>query len=279
MAHDLNAEAIESWDVNATFWDKRMGTTGNKWYNKLEIPVLEKLARVDPGTHALDLATGNGLVARWLAAQGAQVIATDVSPKMIEIAEGYQTNTERGSPRITYKLLDLSSADGVAWKDILIAAEKVGGFEIVTMNMAAMDISTLQPLATMLPKLLRPGGRFVANTLHPVFHTTSGSREIELRINEENGMTEPVYTFSLTHYMNKPPARGVAIEGQPKLQIYYHRPLHELFRPFFQAGLLLDALEEPTFSAPDEQQKMRLDADENFREMPPIMGFRMRRLN
>jgi hypothetical protein len=60
--------------------------------------------------------------------------------------------------------------------------------------------------------------RFVVNTLHPVFHTTGGSRKIELKVNEDNGATEPVYNFSLTHYMNKPPARGVAIEGQPKLQ-------------------------------------------------------------
>ncbi|KAF7590936.1 hypothetical protein BBP40_002242 [Aspergillus hancockii] len=278
MADDLNTEAIESWDANAAFWDKRMGTQGNKWYNTLEIPVLEKLARVRTGTHALDLATGNGLVARWLAAQGAQVYATDVSPNMIEIAASYDSTIERSARPITYQLLDLTNPDPAAWKDVLAAAEKSGGFELVTMNMAAMDISTLEPLATMLPKLLGPEGRFVANTLHPIFHTSGGSRKIELKVNEENGLTEPAYTFSLSQYMNKPPARGVAIEGQPKLQVYYHRPLHELLRPFFSAGLVLDALEEPTFAEPNEQQKARLEADENFREMPPIMGFRMRRL-
>jgi cyclopropane fatty-acyl-phospholipid synthase-like methyltransferase len=125
MADDLSAEAIESWNVNAAFWDKRMGTKGNKWYNKLEIPVLERLARVSPGTNALDLATGNGLVARWLAAQGAQVLATDVSPKMIEIATGYQLGTESSAPPVTYQLLDLTNPDPVAWRDTLIAAEKV----------------------------------------------------------------------------------------------------------------------------------------------------------
>ncbi|THC94167.1 hypothetical protein EYZ11_006375 [Aspergillus tanneri] len=125
MATDLNAEAIESWDANATFWDARMGTTGNKWYQKLEVPVLEKLARVSPGTYALDLATGNGLVARWLAKQGAHVLATDVSPKMIEIAAGYQSSTGDSYPEITYKLLDLTNPDPVAWKDVLSAAEKV----------------------------------------------------------------------------------------------------------------------------------------------------------
>ncbi|THC94147.1 hypothetical protein EYZ11_006355 [Aspergillus tanneri] len=130
----------------------------------------------------------------------------------------------------------------------------------------------------MLSTLLRPGGRFVVNTLHPIFHTSAGSRKIELQINKDNGYTEPVYSFSLTHYMSKPPAFGVAIEGQPQLQVYWHRPLHELFRPFFQVGLVLDALEEPTFPAAEPGRKLTVDADENFREMPPVMGFRMRRL-
>lgn len=62
-----------------------LGTQSNKWYNKLEISVLEKLVRVNTAAHALDLTTGNGLVARWLAAQGTGVLVTDVSLKKIDI--------------------------------------------------------------------------------------------------------------------------------------------------------------------------------------------------
>lgn len=37
-------------------------------------------------------------------------------------------------------------------------ASQVGGFDIVIMNMAMMDVSTIEPLAAALPKLLKKDG-------------------------------------------------------------------------------------------------------------------------
>jgi hypothetical protein len=42
---------------------------------------------------------------------------------------------------------------------------------------------------------------------------------------------------------------GVAIDGQPVNHLYFDRPLSLLLGPFFDAGLALDALEEPAFPA------------------------------
>jgi hypothetical protein len=38
---------------------------------------------------------------------------------------------------------------------------KDGGFDIVVINMAIMDIATLEPLAAALPKLLKKDGVYV----------------------------------------------------------------------------------------------------------------------
>ena len=42
-----------------------------------------------------------------------------------------------------------------------------------------------------------------------------------------------------------PPGKGTGMPGEPEPHWYFHRPLHELFGAFFQAGFVLDGLEEP----------------------------------
>lgn len=57
------------------------------------------------------------------------------------------------------------------------------------------------------------------------------------------------------------------------MQLYFHRSMTELFRPFFEAGLKLDGLEEPAFtSGPD---KTKIQSYYNFPQIPPILIFRM----
>jgi 2-polyprenyl-3-methyl-5-hydroxy-6-metoxy-1,4-benzoquinol methylase len=48
--------------------------------------VLKRLISPQPGNHILDLATGNSLITRWLAQEGALVFATNGSRAMIEQA-------------------------------------------------------------------------------------------------------------------------------------------------------------------------------------------------
>ena len=66
------------------YWDEGMGDEGNEYFRFLELPILEKLIGRLEGYHAIDLATGNGLVARWLAQKAASVMATDGAATMID---------------------------------------------------------------------------------------------------------------------------------------------------------------------------------------------------
>ena len=53
--------------------------------------------------------------------------------------------------------------------------------------------------------------------------------------------------MKITHYINPGSYEGIAIRNQPVSQIYFHRPLSVIFKPFFKEGLMLDGLEEPVF--------------------------------
>lgn len=105
----LREQPISAWEVNATSWDEGVGKEGNKYWKRLQMPCLEKflgghLER--PGSRALDLATGNGLCARWMASHGASVIATDGARNMIEKAEGRCSEGDA----ITFQKLDVTNS-------------------------------------------------------------------------------------------------------------------------------------------------------------------------
>ena len=116
MSTPVEDNALANWDVNASFWDQGMGATGNDYYTDLELPALKRMAAIQGGERALDLATGNGLVARWLAGQGVgSVIATDGSKKMVECARGRGADASavdgnRGAV-VSYQVLDVTDRE------------------------------------------------------------------------------------------------------------------------------------------------------------------------
>ena len=111
-------DALAAWDANASFWDAAMGSTGNDYYRVLELPALKRMVQVKKGERALDLATGNGLVAHWLAQAGANVIATDGSREMLDLAlmRGKKLNA-KGDMSVQYRFLDVTDAQ--MWEDFI----------------------------------------------------------------------------------------------------------------------------------------------------------------
>ncbi len=152
----LSALSIASWDANASYWDTTITAHGNKYWRRLQEPSLTRLltaALAQPGCRALDLATGNGLCARWMARQGAQdVLATDASGEMLALARGHGEGSDAG---IRFRQVDVTNRE-----DLRKLREEEGRFGVVLMNMAAMDVAELGALAEALGRgeLLAEGG-------------------------------------------------------------------------------------------------------------------------
>lgn len=111
-APELSATAVSLWEDNANYWDETMGPGGNKYWKVLQVPVLERLlggvirACGSKGCRALELATGNGLGARWLADNGAtSVVATDASENMLQLSQKHIAQGQN----ITLRRLDVTS--------------------------------------------------------------------------------------------------------------------------------------------------------------------------
>ncbi len=138
-----NQETRQAWNNNAVFWDEHM-REGNDFVNLLEWPPIERLLAVQPDQRILDVACGNGLTSRRLAALGAQVTAFDFSEKMIKIARA-KPNPQS---RISYHVID-----GTDKKELL----KLGrdAFDAALCNMGLFDMANIVPLFRSLASLLK----------------------------------------------------------------------------------------------------------------------------
>lgn len=259
----FNQETREAWDCNAAFWDQRM-EEGNDFVEVLIWPSTERLLALQEGERILDIACGNGLYARKLAAMGAQVVAFDFSEEMISHAVA---RTKDDLDRIQYHVLDATDESA-----LLNLGE--GKYDAALCNMALFDIADIRPIMRSLPQLLRPGGRFVFSVLHPCFNSPHMQMVAELE--DREGQVVTVYSVKIFGYLSPTVRHAVAIRGQSKPQLLFHRPLQDLLHEGFQAGFVLDGFEERAFPPDYPASENPLSWGANFHEIPPVLVTRMR---
>jgi 2-polyprenyl-3-methyl-5-hydroxy-6-metoxy-1,4-benzoquinol methylase len=247
------------WEQNAAWWDEKVGE-GNLFQKRLIGPATERLLEPQPGQFILDLACGNGLFSRRLAALGVRVLACDFSTTFLDCA---RARTSQHADQIEYRLVDLTD------RQQLLGLGQ-GRFHAAVCSMALMDLSTLTPLLESLRVLLRPGGRFVFSVLHPCFNTTGCALVAELQ--DRDSQLETTHAVKVSRYLSLTPERGIGILGQPAPHYYFHRPLHSLFGACFRAGFLLSGLEEPAFEAGRAAAPLSW---ESFSDIPPVLVARM----
>lgn len=258
----LNEETRAAWDANAEMWDGRMGNEGNAFVNVLQWPAIQPMLDIRPSQRILDIACGNGLYARRLAALGAQVTAFDFSEELIKLARA------RGGANITYHILDATDEPA-----LLTLGER--SFDSALCNMALFDIADIRPLFCALTKLLKPGGVFVFSLAHPAFNNASSVHMVE-EVDDE-GEIRTTYSVKISRYMTAYHARGLALFNQPKPQLYFERPLQYYFKLGFENGFVLDAFEERAFP-PEQFSPTPLSWGGQFSEIPPVLVARMRLL-
>jgi 2-polyprenyl-3-methyl-5-hydroxy-6-metoxy-1,4-benzoquinol methylase len=264
--HRSNEETRQAWNANAAFWDERMGE-GNDFLNVLVWPAVLDLLQPRPGQKILDVATGNGLTARRLAALGAQVVAFDFSSELIKLAQA-RTATELD---ISYHVLDASDENALI--STLGSFGTSGTFDAALCNMALFDMADIGPLLHTLPRLLRPDGRFVFSITHPAFNNSSS-----VHLGEEmdvEGKITTTFSVKISRYMTPSWSYGVAMRGQPRPQIYFDRPLQYYLDLAFQNGFILDGFRERAFP-PGSPQSHPLAWGGNFSEIPPVLVARLR---
>jgi SAM-dependent methyltransferase len=262
-------ETHAAWERNAAYWDERMGE-GNDFVDLLIWPATQRLLAPKAGERVLDVACGNGLYARRLAALGVEVVAFDFSTTLIERARAKDAGAGTSQPPIRYEVLD--ATDEIA---LLTVGERT--FDAAICQMALFDIADIRPLLRALSRLLKPGGRFIFSVMHPCFNNPAAMHVAEQE--DRDGEIVTTYAVKVSGYLSPLVRRGAALRGQPQPQIYFHRPLEMLLGICFEAGFVLDRLEEPGFSPETSSGREGLSWGGNFAEIPPVLAARLRLLS
>jgi 2-polyprenyl-3-methyl-5-hydroxy-6-metoxy-1,4-benzoquinol methylase len=262
---DSNQFSREAWDANAEHWDARMGDDGNDFFNILCWPSLASFLDPQPDSQILDIACGNGLTSRRLAALGVEVTAFDFSANLIERAKIRSTQY---AAHIHYRVLDATDES-----QLLSLGE--GKFESALSNMALFDMPQIEPLFRALRKLLKPNGVFVFSLMHPAFNNPSAALMAE---EWDDGELHTRYAVKTSRYMTNFESKGLALRNQPKPQLYFHRPIRYYFNVAFQNGFILDGFDERSFP-PEHAQVSVLGWGGKFSEIPPVIIARLRLTN
>ena len=260
---EYNDRTSGVWDRIAEWWDDRIGD-GNDFQDILIEPTTERMLDLQAGDEVLEIACGAGRFARRLAAAGAKVVAFDHSESFIQRA---RERTTEHAERIDYRVMDAADSEA-----LLSLGE--ARFAAAVSSMALMDMASIDPLISTLPRLLKSSGRFVFSVTHPVFN--SGTARKTAEENYRDGKLVTDYGVIVTDYATPFAHEGIGIPGQPEPQFYFHRPISALFNTCFKHGWALDWMEEPTLTEPTGGVSMPLAWGSNFSSIPPVMIARMR---
>ena len=259
----MKDDVVRIWNNNAAFWDERMGQEGNDTQRLLVSPAQERLLQLSPGELVLDIACGNGLFSRRMADMGCQVVACDVAPKMIDLAKA---RSSAYAGRVEYLVCD-------ATDERALVALGEGRFDAAVCNMAMMDMPEIKPLLSALARLVKPNGRVAFSVVHPCFNL-NGAIRVSETFAEGNKVVTRNFLKLPASYIAPMATKGVAISGQPEPQYYFDRPLSLLLGTCFEAGFVVDGLEEPVFLPEDIGPQDRHRAV--WTQIPQVLAVRLR---
>lgn len=246
------------WEDVAEWYDELVGERGSEYHQHVVIPRTVRLLAPRPEEHVLDVACGQGVLSRAVAATGARVTGVDVAPALIEAARRRQA--EPGGGAIDYRV-----ADARALGETLPAA----AFDAALLVLAIQNIAPLSPVWEGLGRVLRPGGRLVIVMMHPCFRIPKQSH---WGWDERAG----AQYRRIDRYLSSSKAEIQIHPGADPSQTTasYHRPLQAYINTLGSAGLPIDHVEEWTShkTSPAGPRKAALDASR--REIPMFLALR-----
>ncbi len=218
------------WEEIADYFDGRQGDEGDLWHRGLINPALLHVLGDLRGLRVLDVACGNGALARQLARKGAKVTGVDLAPTLVERARRREQATPQG---VRYQVSDAGN----------LGVFQAGSFDIVVCNMGVLDMTDDTALLAFkeAARVLTAKGRYVICTQHPCFE----GNDTAAWVVEKIGRTTTVWRKVAKYRQHYEIVNNWRVTPEQFLQtVSYHRPLSWFVAGLRQAGLAVTAFEE-----------------------------------
>ncbi|KAK5151264.1 hypothetical protein LTS14_009434 [Recurvomyces mirabilis] len=267
----------QAWDTIADWWERKQSETGedgNDMFTQCLLPQVRELTgqtggKTVAGKTVLDLGAGSGILCRMFANLGATLVTgLDYSEPMLDIA---RARALKDGHNIVYEFIDLMDFDMMKrWADA-----HPDKFDIIVISTTLKSLPDLGPIAKALRHFLKDDGCVVNVDLHPAFSKPAGHRGIEIFEDPSTGKQQMQFYIKVTKYLDISPSQSEAVRGQPVPLTVYHRPFWSLLTPFFENGMVLDAMREPAFET-QGGDKEHPQSYHNFPQTPMLLAFRLK---
>jgi ubiquinone/menaquinone biosynthesis C-methylase UbiE len=208
----------------APWYDSLAADQGSEYHRAVVIPGVLRLLTIRPGDAVLDVACGQGAVARAMQEAGARVVGVDLSPRLVDAARKRTTVGIKYMVGDARKLPDLRGLT----------------FDAAVCVLAMQNIEPMEPVFTGVAAVLKPGGRFVTVINHPAFRIPRQSR---WKLDEGRKLLLREVDGYLTTMKIPIDMRPFKRPGQA-VTYTHHRPLQKYIEAIVAAGMSLDGLEE-----------------------------------
>jgi 2-polyprenyl-3-methyl-5-hydroxy-6-metoxy-1,4-benzoquinol methylase len=196
------------------------------------VRALTHLAGSVGGKTVLDLACGEGSLARWLALHGANVTAVDSSVKAIEAARKHEIQDPHSVSFLIGDPEDLYMLDDSFYDEVLC-------------NLSLTHIENLSAVVAEVARIIKLGGRFIFSVSHPCFDLRAHSKAIGPSATEDyfvEGVRSTAFGNirhrTISAYINAVAARGFTVRrvlepgaderdvaSNPSFEIWRHMPV------------------------------------------------------
>ncbi len=222
-----DAEAADYYAEHGAFLGDADFVWGPEGLREADAHLLGELA----GMRVLEIGAGAGQCGRWVATQGATVVASDLSDGMLRRGRQIDRGDERAD---TEAVLPLLQCDATA----LPLAD--ASFDVVFTSYGAVPfVADSGRLMSEAARVLRPGGHFVFSTTHPIRWALADDPG-------PGGLHITQSYFERTPYVEQDP------DGTTTY-VEHHRTLGDRVRELSAAGLTLVDLVEPEWPDTNSQ--------------------------
>jgi 23S rRNA-/tRNA-specific pseudouridylate synthase/SAM-dependent methyltransferase len=288
-----------SWDSVAEWYDALVEDEKSDHFQDVIMPGALRLLRPARGMRILDVACGQGALARQIAQLDAEVVGMDASPRLIASAK---KRTDEVGLRAAFEVGDARQLGSM--QQSLGATERP--FDAIVCSMALMNLDPLEPVIRGCASVLKPGGVFVAVILHPAFRSprqtswgwaadepqqtprpddTAGKRTARGGGGGREGRGGPpaarVHQYRrVDGYLSPGQAPitmnpGYAAHGAEEVTTWtFHRPLQTYIKTLAEAGFLIEILEEWPSLRKSQSGPRAAEENRARREIPMFLGLR-----
>jgi ubiquinone/menaquinone biosynthesis C-methylase UbiE len=247
-----------SWN-NVAGWYDELLKNDDSYQAKVILPNLLRVLNLKKGEQVYDLACGQGYFANVFAHEGANVVASDLSKKLIETAK---TNTKPASPnqgggKVLFYIAPAHRAQFL----------KDSSIDTVVIVLAIQNIENVNEVLVECKRILKKDGRIVFVLNHPAFRVPQASDWYF-----ENG----VQSRLVSKYLSESKLSIDMTPGEKNAKkkittISFHRSLQYYIKLFSKNGFAITRLEEWISHKQSGTGPRQIAEDNARKEIPMFM--------